>query len=98
VVAELAGELSDGWPSASTTIARTTEPSLVVRRRNGCGLGDGRMRDERRLDLEGSDPVTGGDDDVVVSALEPEVAVLVLSTWSPVPTTRRRRAAPRCSG
>ena len=37
------------------------------------------MRDQRRLDLEGADPVAGREDDVVLAALEPEVAVLVLA-------------------
>ena len=33
------------------------------------------MRLQRRLHLEGADPVAGGEDDVVVAALEEEVAV-----------------------
>jgi hypothetical protein len=35
------------------------------------------VRDQRRLHLEGADPVAGGDDDVVLAPLEPEVAVLI---------------------
>jgi hypothetical protein len=41
------------------------------------------MRDEGGLDLEGPDPVARGDDDVVVAALEPEVAVLVFADLVP---------------
>ena len=37
------------------------------------------MGDEDGLDLEGADSVAGRDDDVVVSAFEPEVALLVLA-------------------
>ena len=51
--------------------------NLVGGRDRG-GLGDGGVGEQRRLDLEGPDPVAGGDDHVVAAALEPEVAVLVL--------------------
>ena len=41
------------------------------------GLGDGRVLDQRGLDLERPDAVGRGGDHVVVAALEPEVAVAV---------------------
>ena len=44
---------------------------------DGRGLGDRGMLDQRRLDLEGADPVAGREDHVVEAALEPQVAVLV---------------------
>ena len=74
-----AASSSEGSPSRSTTIARTTEPRSSSGAAHGGGLGDGGVGDERGLDLEGPDPVAGGDDHVVVAALEPEVAVLVLA-------------------
>ena len=52
--------------------------ALLVGRRDGRGLGDGRVGDERRLDLERADAIAGGDDHVVVAPLEAQPAVLVL--------------------
>ena len=53
--------------------------ALLVGGGDGGGLGDGRVGDERRLDLERTDPVAGRDDHVVGSALEVKPAVLVLA-------------------
>ena len=53
-------------------------PSRARRRaRRRRRLGHRRVGDQRRLDLEGPDPVAGGDDHVVGAALEVEVAVVV---------------------
>ena len=45
---------------------------------DGGRLGDGVVLEAGRLDLEGADPVAGGDDHVVGAARVPDVAVLVL--------------------
>ena len=66
--------------------------ALLIGGGDGGGLGDGGVGDERGLDLEGPDPVAGGDDHVVVAALEMEPAVGVAATRSPVahgPWSRR---------
>ena len=51
--------------------------SDFVRFADGRRFGDGLVLDQRRLDLEGPDQVAAGVDHVVVTAAEPEVAVLV---------------------
>ena len=60
-------------------------PAFVVGRRHGGGFRHGRVRDQRGLDLEGPHAVARGDDDVVVAALEPEVAVVVPADLIPGP-------------
>ncbi len=50
----------------------------VVREADNRGLRDERVRDECRLDLGGTQAVTGDVDDVVDAAHEPVVAVFIL--------------------
>ena len=52
-------------------------PAQLVRLADDAGLGDRRMLDERRLDLERSQPLPGCLDHVVRAAKEPEVTLLV---------------------
>ena len=69
---------SDGGEAVAQHDDRADDrAALVVGRGHDRGLGDGRVRDERRLDLERADPVARGDDHVVGAALEVEAAVLV---------------------
>ena len=49
----------------------------LVGRTDDGGLGDDRVRDERRLDLGGREPVARHVHDVVDAAEQPDVAVLV---------------------
>ena len=82
---QLAGQLVGGRSTIPQDDDRADHgPALGVGGGDRRGLCDGRMGDERRLDLEGADPVAGGEDQVVAPPLEPEVAVLVLRTRSPV--------------
>ena len=53
--------------------------ALLVRSRHSGGLGDRGMGDERRLDLEGTDAISGGDDHVVGTALEAQVSIAVFA-------------------
>ena len=49
----------------------------LVRRRRHAGLGDGRVSQEGRLDLDRADPMAGDLDDLVRATREPDVAVVV---------------------
>ncbi len=62
------------------------------------GLGDLRVRDQRRLDLGGGEPVAGDVHDVVDPAEHPEVAVVVLlgAVAGEVVALLRRTATSRC--
>src|SRR5690606_15699845 len=51
----------------------------LVRGTDDRGLGDGRMRHERRLDLRGGDAVTGDVHDVVDAAEHPQRSVVVVA-------------------
>ena len=74
---QLAGQLLAGLAVAGDDDRPHDGAALGVGRGDRGGLGDGGVGEQRRLDLEGPDPVAGGEDDVVVAALEEEVAVLV---------------------
>src|SRR5262249_43472754 len=66
-------------------------PPLLVGGGDGRRLGHRRVGDQRRLDLEGPDPVTRGDDHIVAAPLEVEPAVSVLAhavAGSPPPPPR----------
>ena len=65
--------------------------ALVVGGGNDGGLGHRRVLDQRRFDLEGADPVAGGDDHVVGAALEEEGAVVVLRDAVASPPWAARR-------
>ena len=77
---DLAGELVGRFGVGQDTYERLDDVAaqMVGRGDRSC-LDDLWMGDERRLDLEGADPVAGGDNDVVVASLVPDVAVVVLA-------------------
>ena len=80
VLLELGREVVAGVePVAQHDDRADDRAALVVGRRDDGRLGDRRVRDERRLDLERPDPVPRGDDHVVGAPLEVQVAVLVLA-------------------
>ena len=58
-------------------------PPLLVRTGDHGRLGHGVVLDQCGLDLEGADPVPGGDDEVVLAGEEPEESVLVLHAAVP---------------
>ena len=60
-----------------TTYANTDSPLIVVRLADHRGLGDPRMRHQRRFDLHRAEPMAGDVQHVVDAAHDPEVAVLV---------------------
>src|SRR5688500_5095762 len=49
----------------------------LVRPADDAAFGDGRVRDHRAFDLDGPEPVRGDLDDLVGTAAEPEVAVVI---------------------
>src|SRR5574340_571031 len=48
---------------------------LLARRCDDRGLEHGRMADQRRLDLDGGDVLTAGDDDILAAIADLDVAV-----------------------
>src|ERR1700754_1142599 len=78
VVLELVAEgVGGGGRVAEDDNGADDGAAFVVGGGDGGGLGDGWMRHEGGLDLEGADAVAARDDDVVGAALEEEVAVVV---------------------
>ena len=77
VLLQLAGQLLAGLTVAGHDDRPHDGAALWVWCGDRGGFGDVGVREQRRLDLEGADPVAGGEDDVVVAALEVEIAVLV---------------------
>ena len=71
-------------------------PGRRVGRADDGGLGDRRVRHQRRLDLGGRDAVAGHVHDVVDAAEQPEVAVLVLLGAVAGEVACRRSATSRC--
>ena len=69
---------ASAWlPSCSTTVATTASPHSRVRAAVDAGVGDGRMREQRRLDLGRRDVLAAADDRVGLAAGDREAALRV---------------------
>src|SRR4051794_33472381 len=78
VLLELRRERSPRFPPIAQYDDRSHDgAALLVGRGDRRRLYDGGMLDQRRLHLEGPDPVAGREDHVVETPLEPQVAVRV---------------------